>query len=462
MKPGDIAAETWIINLARRPDRLAALSAAIDATAWPFPCPKVFAAIDGDKVGVPGDYSYYYGSRDIGAARGFYEGGGAFGCKQSHVTILQDAIMRDVPAVLILEDDALITPEFGERVAEFMADVPDDWQGIMLGGQHHVSPTPVTPGVVRVRYAQRTHAYIARGEYMRALYSRWVHAGCHIDWMMEDWQSGYKVYAPERWLVAQSAGKSDISGKQNIAQSWNNPTGAEPVVYLKAPRHVAEALRGWGLHFGHDRDPATGIDVGLRDVFRETSSSTSANSRRNQVRNWIAMIQGEAVSEPGTVATVWHPEATYELVRKAARAAATVYTVEAETVEEAVAQLPPELGLAPRQHAAGRCVILLRTTRDVMEQLRGHGFHVGYWRGDDGIDNGLRDVLTRQGQPRIDGLREWIGSLQGEAETIRNGVVTVWHPDASAEELGAATDLRVVEVTAETAAEAVRQLREAA
>jgi GR25 family glycosyltransferase involved in LPS biosynthesis len=446
MRPEDVS-EVHIINLKTRPDRWVNLTSAIDKCGWPFPQPQRFSAVSGDKVGVPGDYAYQYGGRDIGA-RGFYEGGGAFGCKQSHVAILQDCLMRDVPSVLILEDDALIAPDFGQQVRQFLAEVPDDWEGIMLGGQHHADPSTIGPNVVKVNYAQRTHAYIARGEYMRELYRRWVHAGAHVDWLMENWQHTQRVYAPVKWLVAQAAGKSDINGRTNPAQSWNDPTGEEPVIHLRAPRHVAEELRLWGLHYGFDRDPETGIDKGLTHVMASGNAEKSA-----PLRNWVATIQREAISTPGTVATVWHPEVTTELARRAVPAIAKVYNIDADNIADAVAQLPPELNLVRTTTFAHRFTVLLRSSRAVMEQLRGHGFHTGYWRGGDGIDNGLRDVMDLQGPPRADALRQWCASLAREAETIHEGVVTVWHPEATREELEAATGHAVLEIAATSADE---------
>jgi len=50
-----------------------------------------------------------------------------------------------------------------KRLKACLESAPSDWQGIMLGGQHHAPPIPTSiPGVVRVRYCQRTHAYAAR------------------------------------------------------------------------------------------------------------------------------------------------------------------------------------------------------------------------------------------------------------------------------------------------------------
>ena len=74
----------YLINLKRRPDRLDACLARIAAVEWPFPQPQVFEAIDGDRVGVPPEFT---------------KGGGAYGCRCSHVAILQRCLM-DVGVVL--------------------------------------------------------------------------------------------------------------------------------------------------------------------------------------------------------------------------------------------------------------------------------------------------------------------------------------------------------------------------
>jgi len=436
----------YVINLKRRPDRLAQFMAAVDACGWPFVRPVAFSAVEGDKVGVPPEFS---------------QGGGAFGCRESHVRILEDCLMADVGSVLVFEDDADLRPGFGQAVREFLAQVPDDWEGIMLGGQHHSPSSPVKPGVVRVNYAQRTHCNAARGRYMRGLVQRWAMATVHIDWMMRGWQHQFRVYAPERWIVGQAGGRSDIAGRVKPAEWWNPPKGDEPVVLLRTPREVLEELRGRGFHSGCERNDDC-VDVGLSTCF---AAVLSDHERTERLRRWISMLQEECLSA-GSLCTVWHPAATVEAVQTATRG--RVLLIEAETAAEAIAKLPADV--RPKAGVHRRLLALLRAPRDVVEAVREHGVHVGYWRdGATGIDHGLLRVF---GPPAGDGgslgpatvdmpsLRKWCRDLQAEADAC-GAVVAVWHPAATLETLRKASDLPVVSIEAGTVQDVLRRLEAA-
>jgi hypothetical protein len=231
--------QVWVVNLKRRPDRLTRFWAETEKANWPFHRPKVFEAIEGDKVGVP---------------KYWHTGGGSYGCLRSHLNILERAIMEDVESLLVLEDDAVFLKTFDKDVAEFLAKVPDDWQCLMLGGQHvNSEPIPFAPGIVRAGGGggiQRTHCYALRGaEVMKALYRTWASAAVHCDWVMGPCMAKFNTYAPDPFLVGQADGKSDISGALNPAKFWRPPNGTEPVVVLRAPREVMEALRKKGFHW---------------------------------------------------------------------------------------------------------------------------------------------------------------------------------------------------------------------
>ena len=429
----DFVDRVYVINLKRRPDRLRTFFQRLEHYGWPFKEPIVYPAIEGDKVGVPPEFT---------------QGGGAYGCRMSHLRILQDCLMEDVQSVMILEDDADLCEGFPEKVAEFLEKVPSDWEGIMLGGQHHALPIPTAiDGVVRVRYAQRTHCYIARPSYMKALQRRWGNATVHIDWLMRDWQHQHVVYAPDPWLVGQAGGRSDIRGAEKPVEWWIKqdklPPG--PVALAKVSRDVLEAMTVFGFHPGATRDE-NGIDEGLKRVFANPSPS----ERVRQLRAWIAMIQAECVG--GLLPTIWNPDATLDLVQEAW--AGPVYVVQGNTAYEAFACLPEEIQtkMRTRQTLRQAPIILLRCPREMIDQLHSHGFHPGYWRDrETGLDMGLKKIFEREQsrEERIVELRKWCDWLLREAD--RDGlIVCAIHPRLVLEELQEASPRPVVEVEAKT------------
>jgi hypothetical protein len=442
--PGKLTAfdRIALLNLRRRPDRLAAFRDRQKTAGWRLPEPTVVHAIDGDKVGVP-DF--------------WVSGGGALGCRQSHIAVLQSAIMQDVGTLLVLEDDLEWTPETWPRLEAFLKAVPDDWEQLMLGGQHiGGNPAPVYPGVVRCKNCQRTHAYAVRGPAMKALLKLWYGCNRHIDHVMGPWQADRKVYAPDPFLFGQAAGRSDISGVRNPSKWWGPTPGPEPspapVVHLTCPESVAAKLRGLGLHTGYERAPGTGYDKGL--VALAASKDPAAGLKR-----WLTILLWEAQTERATVA-VRHPGVSAELVRRVHTG--PVHEVSGDTLEDCLAKLKP-LGVLRPNYAASH-VVHLTADRATADALHARGWHRGNWRDPvTGQDNGLRAVAaTPAGPQRAAKLAEWVAALSREADDLPDGVACCWHPGIGADELRAAAGGRaVVEVTAATADEALTRFREA-
>ena len=443
--------QVWVINLKRREDRLACFLKEINKSKWPFRRPQVFSAIEGDKVGVP---------------KFWQTGGGSYGCMRSHMVLLERAIQDDIESILILEDDAIFMNTFGKDVANFLAKVPDDWQCLMLGGQHvNSKPFPIAPGIVRAGAGggiQRTHCYALRGqEIMRALYQTWANAAVHCDWVMGPCTARFNTYAPDPFLVGQSEGDSDISGGRNPPKFWRSASGTEPVIVLRAPRLVMEGLRNKGWHAGFTRDPATGIDEGLCEIFDDTTLGLPQRSVR--LRHWIEMIQGEVVSmtEPA-VCTVWHPAVNAEIVRPLVKG--KVVEISASTVEEALSQLPSDIhAFKPVSETAHTIrIVLLRSSRAVMEVLREEGWHTGHWRDEvTGLDNGVRRLFasTPDKEKRSDGLRDIVHTLHEEVRQMSNGVITLWHDEITPDMLEA-KGIQAIEIMATNANEAKTKLKE--
>lgn len=159
-------------------------------------------------------------------------GKGAWGCFLAHFRILHHCLESDIRSVVIFEDDAVFCEDFGERVRNFMAAVPSDWQQVYFGGNHTtLPPTVVNATVLRARGVSATHAYAVRGAGLSAIHEmlgRFPVAledeNAHIDamWNMLHQAGQIKSYAPWRWLVGQAAGGSDRCGYVWEKDEWFN------------------------------------------------------------------------------------------------------------------------------------------------------------------------------------------------------------------------------------------------
>ncbi|MCG8449818.1 MAG: glycosyltransferase family 25 protein [Pirellulales bacterium] len=221
------------INLDRRPDRWQEFQSQLGKIEWPFAPVQRVRAVDGSHTKSPSWLKC---------------GGGAWGCLRSHIRILEDALQDGVSSLLILEDDAMFPADFVAQTHRFFQHVPSDWDSVMLGGEHCIRPSLVSEHIVRVHNANCTHAHALRGRYIEAVYqhlSDFVEYAKfplhHVDTRLGNLhlRGDYQIYAPNPWIVGQSRGASDISGRMEGDRTWQHTIRVKPL----SPVPVNEALR---------------------------------------------------------------------------------------------------------------------------------------------------------------------------------------------------------------------------
>ncbi|MGH8468833.1 MAG: glycosyltransferase family 25 protein [Gammaproteobacteria bacterium] len=103
-----------------------------------------FPALDGKSLDIPSIWDDFPG---------------AYGCLCSHLAVVEQAREDAQQSVLIFEDDTMLDPQFNTRFAEYIKQVPEDWDMVFFGGIHGKSPARMSRNVMRVTHSLSTYAY---------------------------------------------------------------------------------------------------------------------------------------------------------------------------------------------------------------------------------------------------------------------------------------------------------------
>jgi hypothetical protein len=328
VKPFDA---TFVINLQFKNDRLEKFREAYPESFLGEL--QVWRAVHGDTVQHP---SWWTAGR------------GAWGCYRSHMQILEHAWNMGHESYLVFEDDAIFAEDFSESLATMMQTLPEDWEQLYLGGQllyeaEH-PPNRVSQHWLMPYNVNRTHCFAVHRRGYPKLYEHLFavpfHEGEHIDHHLGRLHErhGINVYVPNRWLVGQDAGRSNISGKENPANWWHDPEkfsrdhrlfSRPEGIFLRAPLEVAADLQKLGWHQGNWKTEE-GLD---RGVCQAIGSSKPAEN----IRRWYEWVQREVVRDGMILPCLYHPSITDELLEQFTFA--RWHKVTASTSEDAIRQL---------------------------------------------------------------------------------------------------------------------------
>lgn len=201
--------ESYVISLPKRQDRRKEVQEQFAKAGLKY---TLIDAIDGTTIQYPETWK---------------AGAGAWGCRLSHMMVLDQAIHKGHNCIAVYEDDVSLCKDFNTKLNDLLREVTaldPEWDAVMIGGQHTEAPVETSnKNIVKCLNCHRTHAYIIRGEYIKKLYDAWANdLQDHIDWVWGDGplQREYRVYAPRTFLAGQGASKSDITGRIRGYRDW--------------------------------------------------------------------------------------------------------------------------------------------------------------------------------------------------------------------------------------------------
>jgi glycosyl transferase, family 25 len=133
------------INLDRRPERWKRMESRFSE--FDLGPVERFSAVDGSKMHIPVNWP---------------EPPGAYGCLQSHLSVVQQARAQGRESVLIIEDDVLFDERFHEKFRKRVRNLPENWDMLFFGCLHHDPPVPVASGIGKLRGSFSTFMYVVR------------------------------------------------------------------------------------------------------------------------------------------------------------------------------------------------------------------------------------------------------------------------------------------------------------
>lgn len=183
-----------LINLDRAPERRAL---ALSQLAMVGLVAHRLAAVDGQRLG-PDDLAHY----DADATRrrfGRSLGRGEIGCYLSHVAALRRFLASDAETLLVVEDDLLLTPNFGDLLSAMVQALAgrSDWDVVNLGNRPRRWARPL----LRLAQADEAMAELCVAHHFPALTTAllWSRAGAEaflaqalpirgaVDEVLKDW-----------------------------------------------------------------------------------------------------------------------------------------------------------------------------------------------------------------------------------------------------------------------------------
>lgn len=193
----------YVINLKRRPDRLAHITEQLVQINATF---KLIEAVDGNNV-----------KCNVKVGNGWnYKG--VTGCAYSHKKVYEDALNNKFNKILVVEDDNIFADKFNEKFSCFIKQVPVNWEMLYFGGNHQAKTKAVNINVELITHTYTTNCYAIccdiLPELLKYLPDDTEKLTMPIDVLLTTIQKRGRCYSHKPHICWQLGDFSDIENKQ--------------------------------------------------------------------------------------------------------------------------------------------------------------------------------------------------------------------------------------------------------
>lgn len=231
---------SYCITLERRPDRWKRFQDQYGIQA--LPKLQRFVGVDGKKIDIRNDprVSLLAKRNILLKERRSHEeldSAGGVGCALSHIALWQMMVDKDIPIMMIMEDDALVPPDFKERANQIISNsqIFQDkkrWDMWLIGADWKVTtPLEKSTGLETAYSFFMLHCYVMTKHYAERLLEEVFPILCHIDLWMSHYAAIHKtrmVATPRLQLKQYNRVSTDIQVTKN------SPVTDVPTDYTKS------------------------------------------------------------------------------------------------------------------------------------------------------------------------------------------------------------------------------------
>lgn len=147
--------KTYVVNLDRNPERMSFMREQLERIGVPF---ERVSAVYGKSLSPEELRERFSRVRSFIASKKRMSAS-EIGCALSHVKICRKMVEENVPAALVLEDDAILGPEFADNLREASAFLDPARPQVLLFSGHGVAEEKGRRGIVSIGSAWCTDAY---------------------------------------------------------------------------------------------------------------------------------------------------------------------------------------------------------------------------------------------------------------------------------------------------------------